>query len=143
MNYASIKVLVLVLASGGLIAACASGTDSVDFSSGSGGGATVSGSGGGNGGSGGSGNGGNGGNGSGNGGSGSTVASTGTFPTGGADAGPSCIPTCNTDSDCQNSCPVAQTGINCCDTQTGLCYVASTPVCPMPPTDGGTVMPPY
>jgi hypothetical protein len=139
VNYASIKVLVLVLATGGLIAACASGTDSVDFSSGSGGGATVSGSGGsGNGGNGGNSGSGNGGDGSG--GSGSSVVSTGGSP---SDAGPSCIPMCNADSDCQNSCPVAQTGINCCDTQTGLCYVASTPVCPMPPTDGGPVMPPY
>jgi hypothetical protein len=137
VNYASIKVLVLVLATGGLIAACASGTDSVDFSTGSAGGGTASGGGSnsGNGGSGGNGSGGNG-----SGGAGSSVTVTSGATTG---SGSTCIPTCNADSDCQNSCPVAQTGINCCDTQTGLCYVASTSICPVPPTDGGTVMPPY
>jgi hypothetical protein len=131
VKYASIKALVLVLATGGLIAACASGTDSPDFSSGSGGGATVTSTGVTSGG----GNGGNGGNG------GSGGGGTGGSPS--VDAGPTCIPQCNADSDCQNSCPVAQTGINCCDTATGLCYVASTPICPAPPNDGGVVIPPY
>lgn len=135
MKYASIKVLVLVLASGGSIAACASGSDSPDFSSGSGGGVTSTTgtgltSGGGNGGNGGAG------------GSGGDSASASTSSST-VDAGPSCVPQCNTDLDCQNSCPVAQTGINCCDTATNFCYVASTPICPMPQTDGGTVMPPY
>lgn len=133
MKYASIKALVLVLAPGGLIAACASGTDTIDFSSGSGGGTTVASTGVTSGG----GNGGNGGNGGAGGGTGGSTGSSL------VDAGPTCIPMCNADSDCQNSCPVAQTGINCCDTATGLCYVASTPICPAPPNDGGVVMPPY
>jgi hypothetical protein len=134
VKYASIKVLVLVLASGGSIAACASGTDSIDFDSGAGGGVTAAGTGATSGG----GNGGNGGAGG-----DSTGGTGGSSGSSNADAGPTCIPQCNIDADCQNSCPVAQTGINCCDTATGLCYVASTPICPMPQTDGGTVMPPY
>lgn len=132
MKYASIKVLVLVLASGGSIAACASGTDSLDFDSGAGGGVTSTGttpgvtSGGGNGG---------------NGGAGSDATSS---SSGGStvDAG-SCVPQCSADTDCQVTCPAAQTGINCCDTATGTCYVAATPICPMPQPDGGTVTPPY
>jgi hypothetical protein len=136
VNYASIKVLVLVLATGGLIAACASGSDSPEFSSGGGGvpsggdtltgGGTLTGatSGGGNAGT-----------------TGSASASTSTGASTGG--GTTCIPKCTADSDCQNSCPATQTGSNCCDADTGLCYVASTPMCPAPPTDGGVVMPPY
>ena len=135
MKYASIKVLVLALASGGSIAACASGSDSPDFSGGGvGGSATTATTGTGSVISGG-----------GNGGNGGSVATSTSVSSGSSnvDAGPSCIPQCSTDSDCQNSCPVAQTGNNCCDTATGLCYVSSTPICPQPVPDGGTVMPPY
>ena len=133
MKYASLKVIALVFATGSLIAACANGSDSPDFGSGgasattstsdtTGGGGTIP----------------------------TTTATTtsgasGTGGTGGStptDGGAACLPKCNTDSDCQNSCPATQTGANCCDTQTNLCYVASTSICPVP-DDGGVVMPPY
>jgi hypothetical protein len=128
VKYASLKVLVLVLATGSLIAACASGNDTTDFGAGGASGTTTSssppdtgttsvGTGGGG---------------------GATGSGTSTSGSGGT-----CIPKCFADYDCQNSCPAAQTGINCCDTATGLCYVASTSICPMPQTDGGTMMPPY
>lgn len=147
MKYASIKALVLLLGSGGLIAACASGTDSLDFSTGAGG-DTTSTVASGNGGNGGSGNGGNGstvGNGGSTGvGNPSSSAVTTTATTGGSQTdGGACIAKCYADYDCQNSCPVAQTGINCCDTATNLCYVDSNSVCPMPQNDGGVVTPPY
>ena len=131
MKYASLKVLVLVLATGGLIAACASGTDT-DIAFGAGGSSpstssdapdTTSGSG--------------------FGGSGGAVAAGTTTVTGDPDGGATCVPKCNIDSDCQNSCPAAQTGINCCDAPSGFCYVASTAICPAPKPDGGTMMPPY
>jgi hypothetical protein len=137
VKYASIKVLVLLLGSGGLIAACASGSDSLDFSTGAGSGATVTS---------GSGNGGNGGENSsatgngGNGGSNSAAVTTGSSQ---PDAGDVCVPKCTADSDCQNSCPVAQTGINCCDAATGFCYVDPKSICPAPQPDGGVITPPY
>ncbi len=131
MKYASLKVLVLVLATGGLIAACASGnesdeaggfaTDTTATSSGSGG----------SGGSGGALSG------------GGTTAGNTTTGSGDPDGGGVCIPMCNVDSDCQNSCPATQTGINCCDAPSHFCYVASTAICPAPKPDGGTMNPPY
>lgn len=124
MKYASLKVLLLVLATGGLIAACASGTETTDFSTGAvgtGGSVLTSGdpdtsaT-------------------TGAGGSGGVQASTTvtTSGNGGAGGGGVCIPKCNADVDCQNSCPATQTGINCCDAPSGFCYVASTAVCPAP-----------
>ena len=63
---------------------------------------------------------------------------------GGADSGKkdggsttSCVPTCSTDQDCQNSCPAVPNGINCCDTSTGICYAYASQVCPAPIPDAG------
>jgi hypothetical protein len=134
VKYASLKVLALVLATGGLIAACATGTDTTPFDTG--GSAATSGAP-------------DTGPTTGAGGSGGTNASSGTDATAGStgsgqpDGGGVCIPKCNADSDCQNSCPAAQTGINCCDAPSGFCYVASQSICPAPKPDGGTMMPPY
>lgn len=133
MKYASLKVLVLVVATGSLIAACATGADTNDFGAGGASGPSTSASppdttatsgfGG-----------------SGGGAAGGTTTTTGS---GMPDGGGACVPKCNVDLDCQNSCPVAQTGINCCDAPSGLCYNASTAICPAPKPDGGTMMPPY
>ncbi len=57
------------------------------------------------------------------------------------DAG-KCVAQCTSDSECQNSCPVVTSGINCCDTTTGTCYPASTSTCPVPQPDSGQP-PPY
>ena len=135
MTYASLKVTLLVLATGGLIAACASGTDTTEFSSGAsaGGGPAMSttsgdpdtgvttGAGG-------------------NGGAAGVTAGVTTATTGGGD----CVPKCSADLDCQNSCPATQTGINCCDAPSGFCYVASTNTCPTPnPASTSTGAGPY
>jgi hypothetical protein len=126
VKYASLKVLVLVLATGSLIAACASGNDTTDLGAGGASGTSTSSS---------------------PSDTSTTSVGSGGGGTGGGtslpDGGSTCIPKCNADSDCQNSCPAAQTGSNCCDAATGLCYVASTSICPMPKPDGGTMMPPY
>ena len=131
MKYGSLKVLLLVLATGGLIAACASGTDTTDFGTG-GSAATSNSSGqpdtsstGGAGGTGGVAS------------TTTTVASTTTGATT-STGGDACVPKCNADLDCQNSCPATQTGINCCDAPSGFCYVASTAMCPMPNPAGST-----
>jgi pectate lyase len=136
VKYASLKVTLLVLATGGLIAACASGTDTTGFTAAAGGGegGTASTSGtpdtattGGVGGSGGI--------------AATTGATTAAATTGG---GGTCVPKCTADSDCQNSCPATQTGINCCDAPSGFCYVASTAMCPMPnPATTSTGSGPY
>jgi len=54
-----------------------------------------------------------------------------------------CVPKCNSDSECQNSCPAVSTGVNCCDVTTHVCYTASDTMCPMPKIDAGTMNPPY
>lgn len=47
-----------------------------------------------------------------------------------------CVDTCETDEDCQNSCPAAPSGQqNCCDA-TKKCWKAAAAVCPKP-EDGG------
>jgi hypothetical protein len=131
VKYASLKVLVLVVATGSLIAACATGADTTDFGAGGASGpstsasppdTTATGAGGSGGGA---------------------AGGTTTTGSGNPDGGGACIPKCNADIDCQNSCPAAQTGINCCDAPSGLCYNASTSICPAPKPDGGTMMPPY
>jgi hypothetical protein len=132
VKYASLKVLVLVVATGSLIAACATGADTTDFGAGGASGPSTSASppdttvttgvGG-----------------SGGGGAGVTT----TTGSGDPDGGGVCVPKCSADSDCQSSCPAAQTGINCCDAPSGLCYNASTATCPAPKPDGGPVNPPY
>ncbi len=50
-----------------------------------------------------------------------------------------CAPSCKTDVDCQNSCPVLPGGIQCCDTKAGACFGSKTSTCPapMPEPDGG------
>jgi hypothetical protein len=130
VKYASLKVLVLVVATGSLIAACASGGDTTDFGAGGASGPSTSASppdttat-------------------SGAGGSGGGAGVTTTTGSGDPDGGV-CVAKCTADSECQSSCPVAQTGINCCDAPSGLCYNASTAVCPAPKPDGGMMMPPY
>ncbi|MEP7126418.1 MAG: hypothetical protein ABJE95_36140 [Byssovorax sp.] len=134
MKYAIAKVLVLVVATGSLIAACATGSDTTDFGAGGASGPGTSGNpdttat---------SGAGGTGGVASGD------MTTTATTGSGAPDGGGACIPKCNADIDCQNSCPAAQTGINCCDAPSGLCYNASTATCPAPKPDGGMMMPPY
>jgi len=54
-----------------------------------------------------------------------------------------CVPACNVDAECQNSCPAVSTGVNCCDVTTHICYAASDTMCPMPKIDAGTMNPPY
>ena len=123
MKYASLKVTLLVLATGSVIAACASGTETTDF--GTGGVSATSATSGQPDTSATTGAGGNGG------GAGTTSGVT-TGNGGAGGAGGECIPKCNADLDCQNSCPATQTGINCCDAPSGFCYVASTNQCPVP-----------
>ena len=48
-----------------------------------------------------------------------------------------CVTSCTQDLDCQNSCPLVPSGINCCDTATGVCYAYSSTTCPVPVTDAG------
>lgn len=49
-----------------------------------------------------------------------------------------CVTNCTSDMDCQNSCPTVPSGVNCCDTATGVCYAFSSTSCPAPsPTDAG------
>ena len=43
-----------------------------------------------------------------------------------------CVPSCTSDTDCQNSCPSVPNGINCCDTATGICYANASSSCPVP-----------
>ena len=54
-----------------------------------------------------------------------------------ADAAKTCVSSCTTNAECQNSCPSADGGINCCDTQSNVCYTSATATCPAPPPDGG------
>lgn len=60
-----------------------------------------------------------------------------------ADAAPEasakqCVAKCTSDMDCQNSCPAAPAGVNCCDLSTGACYANSNSTCPKTQDDGGT-----
>lgn len=48
------------------------------------------------------------------------------------DAG-QCPSQCTTDQDCQSTCPNPQSGLYCCDSQTGVCYVEPSGTCPEPP----------
>ncbi len=49
---------------------------------------------------------------------------------GGQDAGDTCVPTCATDLDCQDSCQAPSIGISCCDTATSTCYTDNSGQCP-------------
>ena len=53
------------------------------------------------------------------------------------DAPQMCMARCTQDSDCQAACAPVSTGSNCCDTTTGVCYVASASICPPPALDSG------
>ena len=56
------------------------------------------------------------------------------------DAAPAgkCAP-CETDSDCQRTCPAEASGTNCCDTTRKECFRYTGSACPVPtpPSDGG------
>ena len=65
-----------------------------------------------------------------------TWTSTGTGTT--TDTGGTCPDSCTSDADCANGCPAVISGSNCCDTQAGVCYVATDPVCPTGTGGGGT-----
>jgi hypothetical protein len=44
-----------------------------------------------------------------------------------------CLNICQTNLDCQQTCPAAVTGsVNCCDFVSGTCFVAQLPACPAP-----------
>jgi hypothetical protein len=47
-----------------------------------------------------------------------------------SDAGTSCATQCNSDSDCQSTCPAHAFDSACCDLATRVCFFASGPVCP-------------
>jgi hypothetical protein len=49
------------------------------------------------------------------------------------DGGGQCPSQCTSDQDCIDGCPNPQSGTNCCDTQTGICYVEPSQTCPSPP----------
>jgi hypothetical protein len=51
-------------------------------------------------------------------------------------AGQVCVSMCATDNDCQTSCPTPDSGIQCCDMSTGVCYVEAQ-MCQAPTNDGG------
>jgi hypothetical protein len=48
-----------------------------------------------------------------------------------------CVPSCSTDQDCENSCPMVPNGVNCCDTSTGICYAYAATACPAGGFDAG------
>lgn len=59
------------------------------------------------------------------------------------DAGGACVSRCQSDSECQNSCPAAPVGgANCCDPTVSVCYAASRSSCPAPAVDSGPPPPP-
>ena len=43
-----------------------------------------------------------------------------------------CVASCKADADCQNSCPALPGGIQCCDTESGVCGGSKTAACPPP-----------
>lgn len=68
-----------------------------------------------------------------------TTTTTWTTPTStSTDTGGACPDSCASDADCQAGCPGVVSGSNCCDTQAGICYVATDPVCPTGTGGGGT-----
>ncbi|EYF03385.1 hypothetical protein [Chondromyces apiculatus] len=56
-----------------------------------------------------------------------------------------CAPSCTQDSDCATTCAaVPNTQANCCDVDTGTCYVYDASLCPVPdPGTGGGPPNPY
>ncbi len=57
-------------------------------------------------------------------------SSTGTTDTGSTTPPKVCVANCQTDSECQTSCPAAPNGgLNCCDTNSGVCYATSGSSC--------------
>lgn len=51
-----------------------------------------------------------------------------------------CVPSCNVDSDCANSCPAISGGVQCCDTKARVCFGSKTATCPKP--EDGPIDPP-
>ena len=52
--------------------------------------------------------------------------------------GEGCIGSCGINADCANTCPAVQADqANCCDTGTHICYVAESAMCPLPATTTG------
>jgi hypothetical protein len=62
------------------------------------------------------------------GGGGGVTSSEGGTSSGGG--GGTCVPSCSSDSDCQNSCPPVAGGVNCCDSMSGMCFPSQTAACP-------------
>jgi hypothetical protein len=54
-----------------------------------------------------------------------------------------CVAQCNVDTDCQNSCPLLDGGVSCCDTASKTCFASGTPACPASVGDGGGPPPGY
>ena len=59
-----------------------------------------------------------------------------------ADATPTCVDHCATNSDCQNSCPSISGDVNCCD-ESGRCYLSAATSCPAPVIDAGKMTSTY
>ena len=52
--------------------------------------------------------------------------------------GGACMANCTTDSECQNTCPMAPNGgTNCCDVGSGVCFASSSSTCPANGNDAG------
>ena len=49
-----------------------------------------------------------------------------------------CAPKCNIDADCQNTCQAPASGIYCCDSMNGMCYLSSQSMCPSTTTGPGS-----
>jgi hypothetical protein len=41
-----------------------------------------------------------------------------------------CVPSCQTDTDCQASCPAAAGAVQCCDANTSVCFESASATCP-------------
>ncbi len=65
----------------------------------------------------------------------STVTTSGTTSSG---TTMTCAPTCEDNADCQDSYPVPQHGIYCCDVQTNQCYHRHHYTCPATGTGGSS-----
>jgi hypothetical protein len=54
-----------------------------------------------------------------------------------------CVSSCTQDSECQNSCPALDTGIQCCDAATSVCFASAAAACPVPPPNDPDPPPAY
>ncbi len=49
-----------------------------------------------------------------------------------------CMANCTSDTECQNTCPMApNNGTNCCDVGSGVCFASSSSTCPVNGNDAG------